>query len=171
MNCAHCEDRLSDYLESALDPSERAAVEMHFQSCSACSDLLQSVQDVMQWGRDLQVPLPPPWLSARIIANTPQVVRVTWKDWAASVWKHVFEPRFALSALTSMLMIGWMGSIAGVSAADVAMVRHPYAIYYRIEGLANRLYGDALRSYYNSPLVNAIQCQIHSRIEQFRENS
>jgi hypothetical protein len=97
-------------------------------------------------------------------------VRITWKDWMANIWKTVFEPRFALSALTSMLMLGWMGSLAGISAADVAMVRHPSAIYYRVEGMANRLYGDAVRSYY-SPLVNAIQCQINSRIEQFRENS
>jgi hypothetical protein len=68
-------------------------------------------------------------------------------------------------------MLGWMGSFVGISFADVAMVRHPSAIYNRMGGWANRMYGDAVRSYYTSPLVNAIQCQIHSRIEQMRENS
>ena len=170
MNCAQCEDRLSDYLENALDVAERAGMEMHLESCSACSELLKDVQNVMQWGRELQVQLPPPWLAPRIVTSTPLVVRITWRDWAASLWKNVFEPRFALSALTSMIMLGWMGSLAGITAGDLALVRHPSAIYYRVEGLANRLYGDAVRSYY-TPLVNEIQCQINTRIEQFRENS
>ena len=52
MNCRYCEDHLSDYLESALDASERHAMELHFQECSACSGLLEGVRDVMQWGRE-----------------------------------------------------------------------------------------------------------------------
>lgn len=171
MNCEHCEERLSDYLEAALAPSEQAALEAHLQSCADCSDLLHGVKSVMRWGKDLQSPVPPPWLASRIIANTPHVVRITWGDWALGVWKGVCEPRLALSLLTSVFMLGWMGHLVGISAADVAMVRHPSAIYYRMGGLANRIYGDAVRGYYGSPLVKTIQCQIHSRIEQFRENS
>ncbi|HVQ65691.1 MAG TPA: zf-HC2 domain-containing protein [Terriglobia bacterium] len=171
MNCAHCEDRISDYLENALDAADSAAIETHLQSCSTCTELLNGVRDVMYWGRNLQVQLPAPWLPTRIISNTPHVVRVTWRDWAANAWKSLVEPRFALAMLTSTLMLGWMGSLAGISVGDVAMVRHPSAIYYRMGGWANRLYGDAVRGVYSSSLVNAIQCQIHSRFEQFRENS
>ena len=171
MNCTYCEDRLSDYLENALDSQERTSVAMHLQSCSGCSELLNDVRSVMHWGRELPVQLPPPWLSHRIIANTPQVVRITWRDWSAAAWRNLVEPRFALSLLTSTIMLGWMGSLAGISLGDVAMVRHPSAIYYRMEGAANRLYGGAIRSISSSPLLNAIQCQLHSRIEQFRENS
>jgi hypothetical protein len=171
MNCTYCEDRLSDYLENGLDSQERASVAMHLQSCSGCNELLEGVRNVMRWGRELPVQLPPPWLSHRIIANTPQVVRITWRDWATTAWRNLVEPRFALSLLTSTIMLGWMGSLAGISMEDVAMVRHPSAIYYRMEGAANRLYGGAVRSIYSSPILNAIQCQLHSRIEQFRENS
>lgn len=124
----------------------------------------------MRWGKDLQEQAPPPWLSSRIVSNTPLVVRITWRDWAVNVWKGVLEPRFALSLLTSIFMLGWMGQLAGITAADVAMVRHPSAIYHRMGGWANRAYGDAVRGYYSSSVVRTIQCQI-SRIEQFRENS
>ena len=171
MKCLQCEDRLSDYLENALDAAERSGMEAHLQTCAACGELLRGVRHVMEWGKDLQAQLPPPWLSTRIVANTPLTVRITWRDWIRSAWRSAREPRFALSLLTSALMLGWMGSILGISAADVAMVRHPSAIYSRLEGLANRMYGDAVRSYYSSPLVNTIQCQIHSRIDQLRENS
>ena len=170
MNCAHCEERLSDYLEDALNTSERLELEAHLQVCNACSDLLRSVRTVMRWGRDLQEQAPPAWLSSRIVANTPVVVRITWRDWVVNVWKGVCEPRFALSLLTSVFMLGWMGQLAGFSAADVSMVRHPSAIYQRMGGWAVRAYGDAVRVYYSSPVVRTIQCQI-SRIEQFRENS
>jgi len=170
MNCEHCEERLSDYLEDALNVSERLAFEAHLQVCASCSDLLHGVRSVMRWGKDLQEQAPPPWLSSRIVANTPIVVRITWRDWALNFWKGICEPRFALSLLTSIFMLGWMGQLAGFSAADVAMVRHPSAIYQRMEGWANRAYGDAVRGYYGSSVVRTIQCQI-SRIEQFRENS
>ena len=171
MNCTYCEDRLSDYLEGALSVSERSVIEVHLQSCASCTELLSGVREVMQWGRTLEVQAPPPWLATRIVANTPVVVRVTWRDWARSAWKRILEPRFALALLTSTIVLGWMGSMAGVSAADVAMVRHPSSVYYRMGGWANRVYGEAVRSYYSSPIVNTIRCQIHSRIEQFRENS
>jgi len=171
MNCIHCEDQLSAYLEDALTGSERAAVETHLHSCEACTGLLEGVRQVMQWGREYIAPLPPSWLPTRIVANTPQVVRITWRDWFAGAWKSISEPRFALALLTSTIVLGWMGNLAGISAPDVATLRHPSAVYYRIGGWANRIYGDAVRGYYNSPIVNSIQCQIQSRIEQFRENS
>jgi predicted anti-sigma-YlaC factor YlaD len=175
MNCKYCEDHLSDYLEDAFDAGEgvalREEMELHFQSCSACSELLEGVRDVMQWGRAFPVAPAPEWLSTRIVANTPIVVRVTVMDWIRSAWKTVSEPRFAMALMTSTLMIGWLGSSAGITTSDLSIVRSPSAIYYGVEGWANRVYGDAVRNYYSSPIVNSIQCQIHSRIEQLRENS
>jgi predicted anti-sigma-YlaC factor YlaD len=171
MNCTYCEDRLSDYLENMLDASERAVVETHLKSCSACSQLFGDVRQVMGWGRELPAQLPPPWLSARIIAGTPRTVRVTWKDWWTGVWTGIREPRVALSLMTSVVMLGWMANIVGISLSDVAMVRQPSAVYSRMEGWANRIYGDAVRSYYSSPLVNSIQRELHSRLEPYRENS
>ena len=171
MNCTYCEERLSDYLENALVVSERTAVETHLQTCASCSELLDGVRQVIQWGRDFQVQPSPAWLPARIVANTPKVVRVTWADWRRNVWKDVCEPRFALALLTATLVLGWMGSLAGITGSDIAMIGRPSAIYSRLDGWANRVYGDVVRSYYSSPLVNAIQCQIHTQIEQFRENS
>ena len=171
MNCFHCEERLSDYIEDALDVSERASIETHLLSCSACSELLQGMRSVMALGKSLQEYPAPPWLATRIIANTPQMVRITWRDWFGNAWKNVREPRFALSLMTSALMLGWLGGMAGISVGDLALVRHPSAIYDRVDGWANRMYGDAVRSYYSSPLVQSIQCQIQSRIERYRESS
>ena len=171
MNCKYCEDHLSDYLENALEVDERAGMESHFLSCSDCSELLVGVRDVIQWGREFPAAPAPEWLSTRIVANTPIRVRVTFMDWFRSAWKTVSEPRFAMALMTSTLMIGWLGSTAGITASDLSIVRSPSAIYYGVEGWATRVYGDAVRNYYSSPIVNSIQCHIHSGIEKFRENS
>ena len=40
MNCAQCEEKLSDYLENALNANEKDTVEQHFQACRVCSELL-----------------------------------------------------------------------------------------------------------------------------------
>jgi predicted anti-sigma-YlaC factor YlaD len=81
MTCNLCEERLSDYLEWALPAEERTLVDEHLKSCSACSELLDGVRNVMNWGKELPAQLPPPWLASRIVANTPQVIRVAWSDW------------------------------------------------------------------------------------------
>jgi len=118
MNCTYCEDRLSDYLEGALDAVERGLVEEHLKSCLVCNELLDGVRTVMHWGKDLPAQLPAPWLASRIVSNTPHVIRVTWRDWMVGVWKNVCEPRFALAVLTSTLMLGWMGSPALMEPVD-----------------------------------------------------
>jgi hypothetical protein len=159
---------MSDYLEQALAVEERRIVDAHFESCTACRELLTGIAEVMQWGKSFPVQTAPPWLSTRIVANTPRVVRVTFRDLVLSGWRALSEPRFALGVFTATLVLGWMGSTAGIS---MDVVRNPTAIYHNVEGWMNRAYGDAVRNYYRSPLVNEIQCQIHTRLEKLREMS
>jgi hypothetical protein len=167
MNCIHCEERMSDYLENALTAADRAGVELHVQSCAACSELLAGMKDVMAWGKAFPVLEPPAWLAPRIIANTPRIVRESWIDTVASIGKWIIEPRTALAIFTATLVLGWLGSLAGVSPDWAGAVRNPAVIYYGAQGAANRAYDQAIRKVYRSPLVSEIQ----TRIEQFREIS
>ena len=75
MNCVHCEERISDYLEGALSQAERDAVDLHLRSCSACSELLAGMAKVLAWGKAFPVYEVPAWLPTRIIANTPRIAR------------------------------------------------------------------------------------------------
>jgi hypothetical protein len=158
---------MSDYLERALGPAERAAVESHLQSCTACSTLLEDVTEVLSWGRRFPVHQPPVWLADRIIANTPRIARESWTDTIAIVWKWIADPRLAMGVFTATLVLGWLGSLAGVSPRWAAVVRDPAAIYYEAQGAVNRAYDEAIRMYYRSPLVTGIR----TRIEQLREIS
>lgn len=168
MNCVHCEEKMSDFLENALTDSERAAVELHTQSCLACAELLAGMREVLVWGKTFPIYEAPPWLPARIVANTPRVARESWFDTIASLGKWIIEPRTAMALFTAALVLSWLGSLAGISPATwTTVVRDPAAIYHGAQGLMNRAYDGAVRSYYRSPFVT----QIQSRIEQLREIS
>jgi anti-sigma factor RsiW len=170
MNCIHCEERMSDYLEDALGAANRTAVELHLQSCSACSELLACMTEVLAWGKGFPVHQAPVWLVPRAIAiaaNTPRVVRESWVETIASIGKWIIEPRTAMAVFTATLVLSWMGSLAGISPDWANVVRNPSAIYYGAQGAANRAYDEAIRKVYRSPLVSEIQ----TRLEQLREIS
>ena len=167
MNCRTVEELASDYLEGALSADSLRAVDAHLPTCAACTELLAGMSEVLSAGRVFPVYEPPTWLATRIIANTPRIARESWTDTIASIWKWIFEPRMAMGIFTATLVLGWMGSIAGISPNWVSVVRHPAGIYYGAHTLVDRVYDEAIRKYYRSPLVTEIQ----SRIEQLREIS
>src|SRR5262245_7099203 len=104
MNCAHCEERMSDCLEVALRPYERRTVHWDLQSCRACSDLHAGMTDVLAWARTCPVHERPSWLPARILANTPRLARERWTDTIAVIWKWIADPRPALGLFTEALV-------------------------------------------------------------------
>ena len=167
ITCTQCEERMSDHLENTLSAAARAAVDLHLHSCTACSELLAGMSEVLAWGRTFPVHEAPAWLPMRIIANTPRVARESWVDTIATVWKWIIEPRTAMAFFTAVLVLGWMGNLAGISPNWNTIVRNPTSIYYGAQGAVNRAYDEAIRRYYRSPLVSEIQ----TRIEQLREIS
>jgi hypothetical protein len=167
MNCITVEEHLSDYLENALSVSDRIAIDEHLRSCVGCGELLAGMTEVLAWGKAFPIYEPPPWLALRIVSNTQQVARESWADTLGSIWKWIIEPRTAMTVFTAALVLGWLGSIAGISPDWSAVVRNPSAIYYGAQGAMNRVYGDAVRRYYRSPIV----AEIETRIEQLREIS
>ena len=167
MDCLHCEGRLSDYLENLLNSSDRKLVDLHLGSCSACQNLLGSMQDVVDWGKAFPVYIPPPWLAARIVAQTPRRARETWIETLVSIGRWIIEPRTALAVFTAAIVFGWLGSLAGISPNLGAIARNPSVIYYQAGDLVDRAYDQTVRSFYSAPVVTEIQ----SGIERLREIS
>ena len=167
MNCVKVEEYASDYLEHSLGANDRRAIHAHLQSCLGCAELLAGISSVLAAGKVFPVYEPPTWLATRIVANTPRIARESWVETITSIWKWIFEPRTAMAVFTATLVLGWLGSIAGVSPDWASAVRNPTAIYYGAHSVLNRAYDEAIRKYYHSPIVTEIQ----TRIEQIREIS
>ncbi len=70
MLCAEFEDRLTDYLEGALDAESHRAFAGHALRCPVCHELLSEVKNGLQMCRTAEVPPPPAELEARILSLT-----------------------------------------------------------------------------------------------------
>ena len=168
MNCGNCEELLSDYLEEMLGLDTHRAVEQHLEICPACAELSFGMKALILEEKSFVSYDPPAWLAPRILANTPRVARETWRDTLAGLVYWIIEPRMAMIVFTASIVLGWMGSLAGITPLGVVrVVRDPTIVYYEAGTQLNRAYGSAVRSYYSAPLVTRIQAQI----DRLRESS
>ena len=155
LNCADCEEKLSDYIEQSLAEVERSAVEIHLHSCRSCDELVSGMMHVIAAGRDFPVYAPPAWLASRIVANTPEA-QSSLRSRLAALWQSIGEPRTALAIFTATIVMGWVGG---------GTVRE--AVFNRAESVVSCAYDHAIRSYYRSPVV----IELHAKIDQLMENS
>jgi len=154
MKCDECEALMSDYIEGALLPAEQQAFCQHLASCAVCTDVIVAMREVVAWGKTFPAYDAPAWLPARIVANTPVIARESWLDTLTAIGRWLIEPRTALAIFTSVLVLGWLGNISGISPDWATVVNDPGAIYYQ-----------AVRAAYRSPLVTEIQAQIEQLME------
>jgi anti-sigma factor RsiW len=70
MFCADFEDRLTDYLDGALDARTNSDFAEHAMRCPVCHELLSEVKNTLQACRISEAPAPPAQLDARILMQT-----------------------------------------------------------------------------------------------------
>jgi anti-sigma factor RsiW len=70
MLCTEFEDRLTDYLDGALDVAVHSAFAEHALRCPVCHELLSEVKNMMQACRTAEVPPPSAELEAHILIET-----------------------------------------------------------------------------------------------------
>jgi hypothetical protein len=80
LNCADCEEKLSDYIEQSLGEVERSAVELHLHSCRSCEELVSGMMQVIAAGRDFPVYSAPAWLALGVVANIPGIPAIAPKS-------------------------------------------------------------------------------------------
>jgi hypothetical protein len=87
-------------------------------------------------------------------------------DTLGLVARWLMEPRTAMMALTSVLVMGWIFSVAGVRP-DVRSLSNPAAIFDSVHSIADEVYDEGLRLYYSVP--HRVVGEVQARIEQLRE--
>lgn len=70
MLCTDFEDRLTDYLDGALDAQTNRAFAEHAMRCPVCHELLSEVKNTLQACRIAEAPAPPAHLEANILMQT-----------------------------------------------------------------------------------------------------
>lgn len=100
-NCTVTEERLSEFLEGQLGPSEAEAFSAHAKICAQCSGLIARVGGLVSEMQGLALLEEPAGLHAKIIEATlgPQPSKEGWRRWFA--WAPLlWKPRFAMGLAT-----------------------------------------------------------------------
>src|ERR687885_1784345 len=80
MLCAEFEDRLTDYLDGALEGEAQRACAEHALRCPVCHDLLNEVRNALVECRESVPPQPSPELEARILLKTAPETSMTCEE-------------------------------------------------------------------------------------------
>jgi hypothetical protein len=105
VSCEGAERLLPLAIENELSDDEERRLSSHLSRCAACSDAAATLAAM----RDLQQPVPPPWLAARLAANRP--VR------EKSLWRWLLDPKAAIALAYAAAVVVML---LGFNPADLA---------------------------------------------------
>jgi hypothetical protein len=103
MNCEEIEEKLSEYIEGRLDPSNAKAVQDHVFSCPRCQAEAQVLAHTRRAVSQLPSVEPPPGFSQRVMA------RIREDEQRPSFWQDIFLPlriKIPIHALAILLVGG-----------------------------------------------------------------
>lgn len=89
MLCGDFENRLSDYLEGALEPTTHREFSEHALRCPVCHQTLSEVKDMMQACRVASVPPPSRELESRILQTTMPEAAMTCQEFEESLTDYL----------------------------------------------------------------------------------
>ena len=174
MNCAEFDNLLTDYIDGALTPELRKAVDEHAAGCPTCRELLSDITGVVQFMSRVEDVEPPPELITRIAFQTPigrfrePLEPPGWWGRLASKWlQPILQPRLAMGMAMTILSFAMLERCTGVhvqhiQAADISPVR----IWDGVEGKCLRVKDRAVKYYENIRLVYEIEMRLHELNEQ-----
>jgi hypothetical protein len=69
INCAHCNEQLSTYLDGIMTTEEKRLIEEHLSMCEQCSLTLSELKRTQETLRNLEEVEPPPWFTQKIMGR------------------------------------------------------------------------------------------------------
>jgi hypothetical protein len=67
INCAHCKEQLSTYLDGIMTAEEKKIVEEHLSTCEQCKAAFSELKKTRETLRSLEEVEPPPWFTQKIM--------------------------------------------------------------------------------------------------------
>jgi hypothetical protein len=161
-DCTDTEERLSDFLEGALSVEEAAAFNEHEAGCARCKQLVAQVGGLVRRMQRTEAVEAPERLVANILDATlgPRKTQRGWEwwlGWAQAMW----QPRFAMGALTVAASFAIMFRAAGVTPSTISQIDlNPVNVARSANRQAHLTYGRAVKFVDDLQLVYEIRSQL-----------
>lgn len=122
-SCTNSEERLSDFLEGALQPEEQAAFSAHTAGCRGCTEMVERVGGLLARMGQIALVQEPEYLAGKIVAATHGLRGGErdarwWMAWVPLIW----QPRFAMGLATVAASLVIVLHAAGVSPSDLQKI-------------------------------------------------
>jgi len=101
IKCEQVWREVSNYLDGAVDPSLRAAMDAHFSTCQRCTSVLEGMRNVLRLYSDERMIEMPAGFSRRLEKRLAQNARVASRPW--STWSAWLVPVAALALIAGGL--------------------------------------------------------------------
>jgi anti-sigma factor RsiW len=172
MTCAQLEILLCDYVDGALAPADKAAVEQHLATCSLCAELARDGAAAMEFiGRVAEIEPPPALVTSLFHLPAREPVRPRagggFRGWLHSLAHPTLQPRLVMGSLLTILSFGMMARCAGIPERNLTSADlDPARVVSTLEDRANRTWQRSLKFYESIRLVYKIQTQLRDWKEQ-----
>ncbi len=158
-SCIQVEERLSDYLDNALTPTERAEFREHADGCPRCAPLLAQVSYLAKSLPSLELEPAPPLLASKILDQTlgPRKAKRNWLSWIPVLW----QPRFATGAVMVLATVLIIFHAAGVRPSQLtAADLNPVNIFHSADRHAHLAFARSVRFVNDLRVVYEIQSRL-----------
>jgi anti-sigma factor RsiW len=174
MNCSEFEILLADYIDGTLGTAERAQLEQHASSCSACSELLKDACGAVAFLSRVADVAPPPELVTRIAFQAPArrdrepFERQGLLSRLSAKWLYpILQPRLVMGMAMTILSFAMLERCTGfhvqqIQAADL----NPVRIWGSVEDKTMRVKDRAIKYYENLRWVYEIETRVRALQDQ-----
>jgi hypothetical protein len=178
MNCAEIEIQLADYLDGSLAADEKAALESHLSTCSACEELARDAAGAMAFmGRASEVAAPPELLTRILFEISTGPSRLAVKpSWMRRVFGNriggrflepILQPRYAMGMAFTLLSFAMLGRFAGIEVKHLSPSDlDPVKIWTSAEDRVSRTWQRGVKYYESLRLV----FEIESRVKEWSDD-
>jgi anti-sigma factor RsiW len=158
--CLQSEERLSDYLEGALNPEEARAFEVHAQGCANCQPMMPLVRDMLARVQGLEEIEPPAGLTRRILDATtgPRKQAAAWGKWVQWL-RPVLRPQFALGATAAAFSLAVVLQFA-VPVRWKKTALNPEEIFHSVDRQTHLVYARGAKYVNDLRVVYEIQSRL-----------
>jgi anti-sigma factor RsiW len=155
--CTGSEERLSEFLEGQLAPSEASAFSAHIEACGKCGDLVARVRRLMNQMHALEPVEAPEGLQVRIVEATLGRGGRRWFAWVPILW----QPRFAMGIATVALCCVVVVQAGGVTPGKLRRADlNPVSMLRNVNRQAHLTYARGVKFVNDLRVVYEIQSRL-----------
>jgi hypothetical protein len=162
MTCAELEVLICDYVDGTLPPAEKAEVERHLATCTACAEVARDSRtavDFMSRAADVE---PPPELITKILFDPPwashrRPLGSGIRSWLRRVLHPLLQPRFAMGMAMTILSFSMLSHFVTPVRQLGPEDLQPARVWAALEDRGYRVWARSVKFYENLKFVYQIQ--------------